>query len=202
MKPIHHRLAVAALFAGIGASAFAQPAAEQAAPPPPPAQQQQYRVVQPGRGVQIDPRQRAEEHFARKLDVLKTRLQLTPQQEGAWAQYTAAIRPAAPPADGARRFDPREFEKLTTPERLGRLRALRQEHSARAEQHEQAVRTFYAALNPAQKKVFDLESLPHHHHPDFHHGGPGPFDQGGPFGHGGEHGPHPADGTPPAPAQR
>ena len=54
-----------------------------------------------------------------------------------------------------------EMDKLTTPERIDRMHALRTEHmtamNAAMDKREDATKTFYAALNADQKKVFDAE---------------------------------------------
>lgn len=187
MKPIHHRLAVAGLLASMGLAAFAQgvPAAGPASPadrgsPEPHSE----------RHARPDPK-RAEDFYARRTARLKILLQLTPAQEGAWTQFTTALAPAAQP-QGRAPFDPAEFQKLTTPERLDRLRALRQEHAARTDQRDQAIKTFYATLNPSQQKVFDTEALPHHRPGGWGRGGPQhPGQKGWGWGPGGDHGGQP-----------
>lgn len=51
--------------------------------------------------------------------------------------------------------DPVALHKLTTPERLAKMRIQRQ---ARDQQLESAVQAFYAALDEQQKKIFDSQS--------------------------------------------
>ena len=92
---------------------------------------------------------------------LKAKLKLTPAQEGAWTAYTAAMqRPAGMgmhPSDAQRA----EMDKLTTPERVDKMRAMRSERmaqmAAEMDKRGNATKTFYAVLTPEQQKVFDAE---------------------------------------------
>ena len=107
--------------------------------------------------------QSMEEHFAHKMDRLKTLLQLTSNQEPAWSKWSDAIKPQVP---FLKMPDHATFEKMTTPERLDALHGIRAQRNAEMDRHEQATKEFYAGLNQAQRKVFDLESLAmlkHHH---------------------------------------
>ena len=89
---------------------------------------------------------------------LKALLKLTPAQEGAWTAFVAAHKP---PADMMAKWPDRAaLEKLTTPERLDRMKALRGKHIAAMEQREEATRVFYATLTPEQQKVFDASAMP------------------------------------------
>ena len=65
----------------------------------------------------------------------------------------------APPAVRPTPPDPQEFEKLTTPERIDRLNALRAQHAGLLDKRAEAAKRFYAALTPSQRKVFDPETL-------------------------------------------
>ena len=139
--------------AGFG-TAFAQTAALQ----PAPAAGAQAEQRGPGGPGRFDPAKR-EAHMQKRLAETKAKLRITPQQEGAWTTYTAAIRPPQRDA-GAPRFDRAEFAKLTTPQRIDRMREMRARHQAEADQRGDAVKTFYAALTPAQQQTFD--ALPMH----------------------------------------
>ena len=89
---------------------------------------------------------------------LKARLKLTPAQEGAWTTFVAAHKM---PADTmAKRPDPAAIEKLSTPERLERMKALRSQHMAAMDQRDEATKVFYATLAPEQQKVFDATAMP------------------------------------------
>ena len=122
-------------------------------------------------GVQAHPGERQgrmqehmQERMARHAADLKGKLQLTPEQEGAWTRYLDALKPAAPTA----RPDRAEFERLSTPERLDKLRELRRQRDAGFDRREAATRSFYAGLNATQQKVFDEQTasllLRRHHH--------------------------------------
>lgn len=105
------------------------------------------RAHQPG----PEHRARMQEHMGKRVAELKAKLKLTPEQEGGWKAYLAAMKPATPPAPPKRE----EIAKLSTPERLDRMRALRQQHAAEFDKRDEATRTFYAGLSAEQKKVFD-----------------------------------------------
>lgn len=95
---------------------------------------------------------------------LKTKLNITSAQETAWASYSAAMMPPSDwqPADG--RAQRAELDKLPTPERIDKLRALRAERmgkmNARMDQRDTATRGLYVVLDAAQKKTFDAEPAP------------------------------------------
>ena len=63
-----------------------------------------------------------------------------------------------PPANRMQRPDRAEFERMTTPERIDRMRAMRAARQAEMDKRMDATKTFYATLNPVQKRVFDLET--------------------------------------------
>ena len=96
---------------------------------------------------------------------LKAKLAITPAQEGAWSAYTTALQPQARHA--AQRPDRAamraEFEKLTTPQRIDKMNALRTqrmtEMNAAMTKRGDATKSFYAALNADQQKVFDAQRM-------------------------------------------
>jgi Spy/CpxP family protein refolding chaperone len=94
---------------------------------------------------------------------LKAKLKLTPAQEGAWTNFTASMQPPAHGARPDRAAMKAEFDKLTTPERIDKMRALRAqrmtEMSAAMDKRGEATKTFYAALTPEQQKVFDSQRM-------------------------------------------
>lgn len=110
---------------------------------------------------------------AQRQAALKEKLKITASQEGAWTSFTSTMQP---PTDmHKRRMEMRaEMDKLTTPERIDRMRALRSQRDAEMDRRADATKTFYAALSPEQQKVFDAQRM---------HGGHGPGQ-----GHGRRHG--------------
>jgi Zn-finger nucleic acid-binding protein len=62
-----------------------------------------------------------------------------------------------PPAD-AKWPDRAEIDKLTTPERLDKMRELRKQRDAQMDKRDEATRTFYATLSAEQKKIFDANT--------------------------------------------
>lgn len=158
-KRLATRLAVAGLLAGIGLAAVAQ------TPQPPPAAPQGHERM----AKRHDPA-KMQERMAKRQAALKEKLKITASQEGAWSSFTAAM---APPANRPARPDRAEFEKLSTPERIDRMRAMHERRTAEMTRRGDATKTFYAALSPDQQKVFDSETLR--------------FGRGG--RHGGHHGP-------------
>ena len=119
-----------------------------------------------------------ERHQARKAEraaALKEQLKLTPAQEPAWNSFTASMQQN----EGHARLDRKELDKLTTPERIDRMRALRAQHAAEADRRGEATKAFYAMLTPEQQKTFDART----HRMGPPHGGPGKH---GPHGHHGK----------------
>lgn len=109
-------------------------------------------------------------YIAKRQAELKAKLNLTPEQESSWATFTSAMKPPAMPPKGMERPNPADLEKLTTPERIDKMRAMRDQRHAlmgtERSKREEATKTFYNTLNADQKKVFDTESLkfgPRHH---------------------------------------
>lgn len=113
-------------------------------------------------GKKMDPA-RMQAMMEKRDAVLKAQLKLTPDQESAWTKFVDARKPMADQV-APQRPDPVEMAKLTTPERLDKMKAMRTERmaamTANMEKHEAAVKAFYAALTPEQQKVFDVAGAP------------------------------------------
>lgn len=189
MKHLHTRLLAAGLLAAAGLAMAQTPT-----PPTPATSAAQAPVAGgPGRmmGGHGDPAQwqqrRAERHQQRLAD-LKAKLKIGASQEAAWTSFTTAMQPPARPLDRAQWQQQRaEFEKLTTPERIDRMRAFKSERDTEMNKRADAVKAFYGNLNAEQKKTFDAESLRYFgggkggfgrgHHG--HHGGMGMMGPGG-----------------------
>lgn len=157
MKHVRHHLFAAGLLAALGLSAVAQTTAPAAPAPGPDAAPMTSRE---GRGSADtahwqERHARMQERMKQRLTEVKQKLRLTPAQEASWENYTAALKPAQ-----FNRLDRAEFARLSTPERIDRMRAARAARMAEMDRRGEATKTFYAALTPEQKKVFDAEALP------------------------------------------
>ncbi|MGH8805529.1 MAG: Spy/CpxP family protein refolding chaperone [Polaromonas sp.] len=159
LKPLAslNGLVLAGLLATAGASAMAQGA------PAGPAAAGMPAGPQAGHMGRHDPA-KMQASIAKRQAELKAQLKLTPAQEGAWTRYTAAMQPTA---HGARPTPEQraEFNKLSTPERIDKMRALRTQRmtdmAAAMDKRDEATKTFYAALTPEQQKIFDAEHRKH-----------------------------------------
>lgn len=96
--------------------------------------------------------ERMQKRMAEHETRLKEALKLTPAQEGAWKEFTASMQPPKAPTQ---RLDRAEWDKLTTPQRMEKMQALRSEREAHMNQRLEAVKKFYATLTPEQQKAFD-----------------------------------------------
>ena len=130
------------------AAAAASPAPSQAAGPA-------------NRATRADRHARMAEHHQQRLDQLKSRLQLTPEQEPAWRAYLARTGPGSYAAHSADRADKAErprrpdLASLSTPERIEQMKAWQAERDAARQQRMDATLSFYRALDPKQQQVFD-----------------------------------------------
>jgi hypothetical protein len=86
-------------------------------------------------------------------------LKLTPAQEKAWATYERAIAPTGE-AEARHRETDRMLPSLTTPRRIALVQATLAADEADFRRQAAAVNAFYAALTPAQQRVFDTETRP------------------------------------------
>ena len=104
-----------------------------------------------------DPAKR-QEKIAQRQAEFKARLQLNASQEAAWNAFAASM--TAPAKMGHDHAAQRaEMEKLTTPERIDRMKALRARRNAEMDQRADAAKSLYATLNADQKKVFDAQPM-------------------------------------------
>jgi len=154
-KPSLHSLALAGLLATLGAGAMAQT-------PPPPAGSPPAAGAREGRMGRHDPA-KMQAMIAKRQAELKAKLKITPAQEGAWTTYTAAMQP---PAHARPTPEQRaEFDKLTTPQRIDKMKEMRTqrmaEMNAAMDKRGEATKAFYAVLSPEQQKTFDAEHKKH-----------------------------------------
>lgn len=156
VNPARHLkgLLLAGLLITFGASAMAQGA-------PPAGQGSDPRSEHMGKHGPAKMQARMAKHQAD----LKGKLKLTPAQEGAWTAYTTAMQP--PTAIGMRPSDAQraEMDKLTTPEHVDKMRAMRTERitqmNAAMDKRGDAAKALYAVLTPEQQKIFDAEHKKH-----------------------------------------
>lgn len=145
MKQILNALLLAGLLSGVPALSQAQAQGTDAAGPVP----------------NKERRERMQDHVAKRATDIKAKLKLTPEQEGAWTSYAAAMKPSP----HAKWPDRSEIDKLTTPQRLDKMRELRNQHDAEMDKRDAATRAFYATLSAEQKKTFDANTgRPFHNH--------------------------------------
>jgi len=124
--------------------------------------------------------ERMQKRMAEHQAQLKETLKITPAQEAAWSAFVA--RTAPEPRMG-RDISREDWAKLTTPERLDKMQALKAERDARMDKRIEATKSFYAALTPEQQKVFDSQR-----HGGFQRAGmQGERGMMGKHGHGGHH---------------
>jgi hypothetical protein len=93
------------------------------------------------------------ERMVKRLDALKQKLQLSSAQEANWTAFVTALKP-----NQVQRPDRAELAKLSTPDRIDRMRELRATRMAEMDKRGDATKTFYATLSADQKKVFDDET--------------------------------------------
>ena len=165
MKLLSKHTLLAGLLATAGFATLAQTAPPPSAPAP--TQMQQHDPAQ----WRAKMAERHEQHMAK----LKSELGITPQQQGAWNSFAEAWQPPAPPEHRMSPHQMRaEFAKMTTPERIDKIRALRDRRAALMDQRDIATKTLYAALSPEQQQKFDKITLRMMDHRDHHRDGHGP----------------------------
>lgn len=152
MKLIHKHLVAAAMLAALGATAVAQTAPATTAP------------AAEARHGKYDPAKRME-RFSKRMGELKQKLQITPAQEAGWTSFTTAMQPSG----AYRRIDRDAVAKLSTPDRIDQMRALRNQRIAEMDRRGDATKAFYNTLTAEQRQVFDTETAKRGGHRG-HHG--------------------------------
>jgi hypothetical protein len=142
MKSIRTTLIAASLIAGLSGLALAQTAPEGKSSGPHAERMDKMRA------------QMGERH-AKHLAELKGKLKLEAGQAPAWAAFEQSMQPPAQPMAHP---DRAAMEKMTTPERIDQMQAHKAQRDSQMQKHAEATKTFYAALNAEQKKVFDAET--------------------------------------------
>ena len=140
MKSIRTTLIATALMAGLTGLALAQ------------------NTTAPTDSTRVGRMEKMREHKAERhtqhLTELKSKLNLQATQEPAWNSFTQSMQHPARTAQPERA----SFEKMTTPERLDQMQAMKAQRDAHLQQRADATKAFYATLNADQKQVFDQET--------------------------------------------
>ena len=97
------------------------------------------------------------EQRAKHLAALKTKLNLTVQQEAAWDTFTAS-RQGQMRSMADRQAMRAEMANMTTPQRVDKMLERAEARRAKMIERAQATKAFYAQLTPAQQAVFDAEA--------------------------------------------
>ena len=155
-------LVFAGLLATVGASAMAQVPPASSAPAAAAAETQDG----PRGGQRMmrrhDPA-KMQAWIAKRQAELKAKLKITPAQEGAWTSFTAAMQPSAAMRPRPTTEQRAEFDKLSTPERIDKMRTMRTqrltEMNAAMDRRGEATKSLYAALSAEQQKIFDAEHM-------------------------------------------
>lgn len=142
MKSIRHTLIACALLASLSGLALAQTVPETKTDSPRAQRMEQMHTPM------------GERHAKHWAD-LKGKLKLEAGQESAWTTFAQSMQPS-----GQRMAHPDRatLQKLTTPERIDQMQAHKAVRDADMQKRAEATKTFYAALNAEQKKVFDTET--------------------------------------------
>lgn len=144
MKSIRTTLIATALMAGLTGLALAQNTT-------PPADNARVGRMEKMREHKSE--HKGERHM-QHLDKLKAKLNLQTAQEPAWNAFTHSIQPPTRMA----RPERASMEKMTTPERLDMMQAMKAQRDAHMQQRAEATKTFYGSLSTEQKQVFDQET--------------------------------------------
>jgi hypothetical protein len=89
---------------------------------------------------------------------MKAKLKITAAQESAWSAFESAHKPPVGAIE-KRQAMMDEMAKLTTPQRLDKMKELHAQHmgemTAAMDKRAEATKALYAALTPEQQKTFD-----------------------------------------------
>lgn len=113
---------------------------------------------------------------------LKQQLGITAAQEPAWNAFVQAHKPPTGAMQPAAQMQ--DWAKLSVPERLDKMQAMRQQRRAEMDkwmdERIQATKALYAALTPEQQKIFDDHAMnPRHDMGKMRHGPRGHGPHGG-----------------------
>ena len=158
---LSHLLISATLLTGLGAMAQTAPATETAGTTP----------GMKASGPMQKMRDMMAKRHAQHLEELKASLKLKPEQESQWTTFAASMKLHSPEQH---RMAMADMDKLTTPERIDKMSAMKTQRDAEMQKHGEATKAFYASLSDEQKKTFDQRTSKFMHRMgDEHHGGHG-----------------------------
>lgn len=156
MAPFTHRLIAAAACAALALPVLAQTSTATAVAP-----DSTTSAVQKHRGQNADHQAKRQqwqekraERQANRMAKFKEQLAITPAQEPAWTRFTESMHAKRDFA----RLDRAGMDKLTTPERIDRMRAMRAQRNAAMDARMDAAKAFYSELQPEQQRTFDAAS--------------------------------------------
>ena len=150
-------LTFASLIAGVGFAALSA-TASQAQVPPRPGVQTPPAAARPAPPSRAEIEKRIADRRAERAKDLATVLRVTPAQKPAFDAYMASRSPGPRPAGadrGDRMRDAQARRDMTTAQRLDEQARRGAERQAAQAKRTEALRTFYNALSPEQKQVFD-----------------------------------------------
>jgi hypothetical protein len=98
-----------------------------------------------------------------RMEKLKQSLKLGADQAASWTAFESAMQMPA-----MAHPDHKAMANMATPERLDAMNKMKTERDAQMQKRQDATRTFYASLNPEQKKIFDSETARAMHQHDRH----------------------------------
>jgi hypothetical protein len=153
MKTVLKSFLLSSLLATAGLSAYAQSPMSMGDHGP---MMHEGGMMHRGGHGRMDPA-KMEAMVSKHLAELKTQLKITAAQEGAWTTFTSVMKP--PAMAMAKRPDHSEMDKLSTPDRIDKMSALRKQHMAEMQvtmdKRDEAVKALYTTLSAEQKKTFD-----------------------------------------------
>ncbi len=155
MTSFTHRLIAAAACAALALPVLAQTSPATATPSDGTTSMQTHRGQNVDRQAKRQQwQEKRAERQANRMAKFKEQLAITPAQEPAWARFTESMHAKRDFA----RPDRTGMDKLTTPERIDRMRAMRAQRNAAMDVRMDAAKAFYSELQPEQQRTFDTAS--------------------------------------------
>ena len=119
------------------------------------------------------------ERMAQRIAQIKSALNLTSAQEGAWNSFETAMKPPMRKDAQTRQEHQKTFQSMTTPQRLDWMESMKAKREGEMGQRTQAIKAFYQQLSAEQQKAFDQVFWSHQGRRDHdHQAGNGHDDQG------------------------